>query len=315
MFKFVELYSVPAYNQLSHITTNRRQSMKNIPKEADRWATAVWRKNVEGWQNRNQDHNYRKYLARPAIQKAIRYAQLPDNGKFIDLGCGDGSETAHIRDYLRNEGAGGRLYGFDLQESLISKANETVHEEEAQMINTVFENGHLEDLIEKHGLNHKADNIFSTFLLQELSDAEKHLRLAMRSMRPYLGRGIFALLHPDFGQAMLDKGAIKVNQKLGATEYWRWAGEYPIVEEGGKTFYVPYFHRTLDDYKKLICDHFCDFLYRGFKPTKRTLQISERKKLSPFYGHPGNVYFPEITTVPSTLIFIVGHPRTMPQIF
>lgn len=303
---------MPAYNQQSHITTNRRQSMKNILKKADGWAAAVWNRNVKGWQNRNQDYNYRELLARPAMRKAIRYASLPDNGKFIDLGCGDGSETAHIRDYLRNEGAGGCLYGFDLQKSLIRKANETVHEEEAQMIDTVFEHGRLEALIEKYELSHKADNVFSTFLLQELSDAESHLCLAMRSMRPYLGRGVFVLLHPDFGQAMLDKGAIKINRELGATEHWRWTGEYPIVEEGGGTFYVPYFHRTLDDYKKLICDHFCDFLYRGFKPTKRTLQISERNKLSPFYDHPGNIYFPEITTVPSTLIFIVGHPRTMP---
>lgn len=285
----------------------------DIIRKAEKWASSVWKRNVSRWQNRCQDYNYRQYLVHPAIEEAIGCLNAVKGGLFLDLGCGDGSEMDFITKCLIRQGSFGRFYGFDLQRSLIETAQRKYCERRS--IEMIFNHGSLDSLVRKHELYYSMDRVFSTFLLQELPNANDHLFLAMKSMKPYCGGGVFVLLDPAFGQAMLDKGVINVNEDLGETEYWRWAGEYPIVEENGRTFYVPYFHRNLEDYKKMVLENFGSFLYRQFSLSRTVLKKCNREKISPFYDHTGNVYYPQIKEIPSTLIFIVDQPRSMPQIF
>lgn len=277
-----------------------KESILNI-REANAWAEKVWEENLEGWENRNQDYNYRKLLARPGIQEMLRKLPAVQDGIFVDLGCGDGSEMRHIGNYLAHCGSSGIFYGFDLQADLVMTAASKLHDNAAMKY--LFDFGDLGNLLRKHGLTRVADRIFSTFLIQELSDAESHLRMVSECLREN-GYGVFLLLHPSFGNAMLRKSAIRVNAELKSDSF-EWAGEYPIVEENGGMFYVPYFHRTMRDYKTMFEKFFSLVTFFEKQPTNLVIEKARREKLSPFYDHPGNVYYPEIIRMPSALYFVV----------
>ena len=269
--------------------------------KANMWAAGVWKRVVKSWEIRKQDYNYRRFLARPGIQEALKMLTPVKDGVFLDLGCGDGSEMRHVRRTLAEQGCGGTFFGFDLQQSLIEIAR--IKNRRCAPIEMVFDSGELEDLVESHSLIGKADRVFSTFLLQELSDAEKYFKMSSDCLNEG-GWGVFLFLHPAFGKAILEKGCVHVNKNL-KSKSWRWAGEYPIVEEDGKTFYVPYFHRELDDYLQLARKYFSAVEFLERKPTEKVIRKCERENRSPFYDHPGNVYYPEIVNVHSSLIFMV----------
>ncbi|MFH1182671.1 MAG: methyltransferase domain-containing protein [Candidatus Moraniibacteriota bacterium] len=268
---------------------------------AQDWARKVWEKAVKSWKARSQDYNYRKFLARPAIESSLEGLQPVKNGVFLDLGCGEGDETRHIREFLVKQGSSGTLYGFDQQRELIQIAQE--RKEDRYFITTFYDHGRMEELGEKYCLKGKIHRIFSTFLLQDMPDAESHFEIVFLCLRKG-GRGIFLLVHPDFGKKMLEKGVLKVNTEL-QSRLWKWAAEYPIVEENGKTFYVPYFQRNLADYLKSLRRRFPRVTFSEWRPSAKVIKKCERQHLSPFYDHPGNVYYPEILKIPSTVVFLV----------
>jgi hypothetical protein len=89
-----------------------------------------------------------------------------------------------------------------------------------------------------------------------------------------------------------------------APELWRWAGRYPIVDEPREPFYLPYFHRTVNDYRMA-------FQLAGFS----VLNISEipeagdrillkEKGISPFIPFETNRYWPRIAEEPSALLIV-----------
>ena len=80
---------------------------------------------------------------------------------------------------------------------------------------------------------------------------------------------------------------------------------HDLVEENGKTFFVPYFHRSLEDYLCVARRYFSDVEFFELMPLGETIDLCKREKHSPLYDHPGNVYYPEITQMPSALIFSV----------
>jgi len=268
---------------------------------ANLWVADVWKKAADGWKNRQQDYNYRKFLARPFLENALNFLDPVKGGYFVDLGCGDGSEARRIEKYLTGQGYGGKFFGFDFQQSLIEIAKKKNRKNKS--IEMIFDSGKLNELIRKHELQEKGDLIFSTFLLQEISDAEEYFEFLAICLKKG-GWGISLFLHPAFGTAMLEKGAARVQNDLGKSRQWRWAAEYPIVEESGKTFYVPYFHREINDYLKLARKYFFEVKVFECQPTKKVIQKCKREQLSPFYDHPGNVYYPEIIEMPSSMILM-----------
>lgn len=270
-------------------------------KKADAWAADVWKRGIKNWAGRKQDYNYRRFLARPGMREEIGVIDPIAKGIFLDLGCGDGSEMRHIARFLREKGCGGKFFGFDLQKPLIEIAKSKIRQKKP--IEMVFDFGQLVELTEKHDLAGRVDLIFSTFLLQELADAESYFKLSAGCLKRG-GRGIFLFLHPAFGKAMLKKGAVRVNENL-KSKTWRWAAEYPIVEEGGGTFYVPYFHRELDDYVRLAKKYFSTVDFHEYQPVEKIIRKCKKELLSPFYDHPGNVYYPEIVEIPSAIVFVV----------
>jgi SAM-dependent methyltransferase len=267
---------------------------------ASQWAEDLWKQVADNWRLRKQDLNYRTYVARPGLEEAFKGFWPVKNGIFIDFGCGDGRETQFIQALLENFGNGGIFYGFDFQKSLIRMA-ETLKQKDQNRVFLNFDFGNTEDLLEKYNLYRKVDRIFSTFLLQDLPDIHGHLETCNSCLKKE-GGGIFLLLHPEFGKMMLKKGVIKRNPGLRSSS-WRWAGKYPIVEEEGRTFYVPYFHRSVEDYLALMRRYF-SVRYLEFIPSERIVREAPAKKISPFYDHPGNLYYPEIIKIPSSLFLI-----------
>jgi SAM-dependent methyltransferase len=277
--------------------------IERMTQEADHWAAKVWRKTVSAWEIRKQDYNYRRFVARPAMLDALKQLGPVKNGTFLDLGCGDGNEMRHIGKFLARHGSSGKLYGFDLQQSLIDIARSEIQQK--KLIETIFDYGELPGLVKEHGFWHNIDRIFSTFLLQELSDAEDFFKMSSDCLIDG-GWGIFLLLHPAFGKAMRKKKAVRIQRNLGSLpDRWRWAAKYPIVEEDGKTFYVPYFHRELEDYLGLAQKHFSTIRFLERKPSACAIRKCRRKRLSPFYDHPENAYYPEIIAIPSSLVLMV----------
>lgn len=279
--------------------------MEDLISKANQWAKDVWTRAVPNWENRSQDHNYRDILVRPGIYTALKSIKLKTNGQFLDIGCGEGTETFCIRNLLVQLGYSGVMYAYDPQSHFIGIAENANKPHPA--ISIQFGDGSIDEFLEKYNLSKNVDLVTSIFVLQDLPDIRKHLTDIDRVLSEE-GVGIFLLVHPNFGEAMRKKDAIKIEKSLspqGMNVPWQFVGEYPIVEENGRTFFVPYFHRTVDDYRKYFQKYFSKIDFVGLKPSFQDIKCCERERRSPFYNHDGNVYYPEIVEMESSLVIIV----------
>lgn len=279
--------------------------MEDLILKANQWAQNIWTKAVPKWEKRIQDHSYRDILVRPGIYTALKSIKLKTNGQFLDIGCGEGAETFYIRNLLVQLGYSGIMYAYDPQSHFIGVAENVNKPHPAIPIQ--FGNGSIDEFLEKYNLSKNVDLVTSIFVLQDLPDIHKHLAdvdgvLSEESV------GIFLLVHPNFGEAMRKKGAVKIEESLspqGVNVPWQFVGEYPIVEENGRTFFVPYFQRTVDDYRKYFQKYFSQIDFAGLKPSPQDIKRCERECRSPFYNHDGNIYYPEIVEMESSLVIIV----------
>jgi len=263
---------------------------------AKNFADNLWSEAFLAWYNRRQDHNYRHYLARPAIRQAFRELNLKSKLIMVDLGCAEGTETIFIARTLHQLGLKPKVYGFD------------PHYDKGKHIkvkNIIFERGELTKLLPKYHLQAKVDLLTSIFVLQELPIWDEFLIQICQALKPG-GKALFLLVHPEFGLSLRKKSALIINQKLSKSTDWEFAAAYPIIEERSKAFYLPYFHRSLVLIKSKLEKHFCILKVRGLKPDLETLKYCQRKKISPFINHFGNVYFPEIICQESSLLIIAS---------
>ena len=278
--------------------------MERLLLNAKIWARGLWSEAAKSWEDRNQDHNYRDLLARPGLAERIRELPSYNNGKFLDVGCGEGNETIHLCKVLSKNGSTGRMYGFDTQKSFVNGASKL----EGQDIHCTFGGGDLSYFLQENGLVGNVDLVTSLFVLQNLPGIHEHIYSTGQALRKG-GTALFLLVHPEFGEAMRKKKAAKVNKQLSPSIMsnhhvnWLFAAEYPIVEENEKTFYVPYFQRSEYKYKELFEEYgFKHLECFGLKPDEEVIERAEKEKLSPFYNHEGNIYYPEIVKRESSLI-------------
>lgn len=255
----------------------------------DSWARAIWDKAVPAWNTRVQDRTFREFVARPAIADAVAQLAPVRDSVFADIGCGEGLETALAKGILEEYGWTGVMYAYDPQPSLITRARQ-----EYACADIVFSTGRYDEFLAS--LPRPADLTISQFALQDAPDAESLIENLARTTR---GAAIVTLVHPEFGEAMRPKGACRVNAALRGS--WAWAAEYPIVEPEGRTFYVPYFQRSVDTYREMFKMHFSNVRIDGFRPSSESIATCERERRSPFCNHPGNVYYPEIVQLDSCL--------------
>ncbi|MCC7432761.1 class I SAM-dependent methyltransferase [Candidatus Peregrinibacteria bacterium] len=278
--------------------------MKDYISKANQWAMDVWTRAVPNWEDRSQDHNYRDILARTGIYSALASLGQISNGQFLDIGCGEGAETFYIRDSLAKLGWSGKMFGYDPQSHFIAVAQGANKSQSSIPIQ--FGNGSIDDFLKKYYLSKNVDLLTSIFVLQDLPDIHQYLANVDKALNE-TGTGIFLLVHPNFGEAMKNKDAVKLEDALNILDIdvpWSWVGEYPIVEEEGRTFFVPYFQRTIDEYKNYFSKYFSQIEFVPLKPSPQEVGQSEKEHRSPFYNHSGNFYYPEIIEMESSLIII-----------
>lgn len=262
--------------------------------KAKDWANELWKKSEKDWIDRVQDNNYREYLVRPALEDELSEIHI-NEGVFVDIGCGEGKETYFMKEMLKKKGFR-TFYGFDTNEAFINSANNLFG-------GITFDAGDLYELKNKHNLEESADLIISLFVLQDTPSAMDLVKSCYNLLKKK-GCFLICVVHPQYAEILLKKGAIKINKELEKTseDSYLFAGEYPITEPEKPSFYVPYFHRNLSEYIEIFEKYFHIESVRGLKPTEKLLKKGEEEKISPFYEDSNNVYWKEISEVPSSLI-------------
>lgn len=278
---------------------------ENILVAANDWALSVWQRATENWINRAQDLNYTKYVKNPAVDGAIQNIAPKHDVIFVDVGCGEGFETHHLAETLAAQGNTGVLYGFDPQPSFIETA--TARAEATPAVRTEFFRGQFDDFLKAHHLESQVSIATSLFVLQDTPYADEMLASIAKLLMPG-GHGIFVFLHPAFVAAMDAKGVVHKQPQLnpaGVDVPWNFAAEYPIVEEDGRTFLVPIFDRSLEMYRTMMEKYFSSIEFVDLQPSAEVVARATAEKLSPFYNHAGNIYFPDIVEGPSAVMAVV----------
>ena len=262
--------------------------------KAKYWASKLWKKSEKDWINRMQENNYREYLVRPALENELSDIHV-NKGIAVDIGCGEGKETYFMKEMLKKKGFR-NFYGFDTNKKFINSAKNLFKE-------IVFDVGDFSELTGKYSLVENIDLVTSLFVLQDAPNIEKIIKNVYESLK-IKGSFLSLIVHPQFAEILLKKGAIKSNNNLEKDkgDNYIFAGKYPITEPGRPPFFVPYFHRNLSDYIKLFETYFHIESVRGLKPSDNLLRISQREKISPFYKEKYNVYWKEISEISSSLI-------------
>lgn len=271
---------------------------------AKQWAKNLRNESTKSWKNREQDRNYRKFITRPNLYRILKSLKPLNNGIFLDVGCGDGSETVYLKDCLVKFGNIGKMYGFDPQENFIKIAKKI--KSKNSKLSLHFGDDSFDKFIQKYQIKKSVDLIISIFVLQDIPDINNFLN-NIDGCLSQKGRAIFLLVHPNFAENMLKKDALKINKDLtpdSTKTPWRFAAKYPIVEERGRTFFVPYFHRTIRDYRKIVKKYFRNVKFINLEPSPKDIKICKKQNKSPFYNHKGNVYYPEIIKMNSSLIIL-----------
>lgn len=268
------------------------------PDHAGIWAASLWDDAASRWTEREgQDRNYRLHVVHPAIRKILR-ERFPDGGiRLLDLGCGDGSflDDAENAALLRD----GAYYGVDVSPELVGRAEEKHHGPGRTF-------GIADLAAPGDGLLPGGENAWncalSVFVVQEMPDLTVFFERLWRIAAP--GTCVIVVtVHSAFGGWLRDAGRMP-EAGLDPGEDWRWAGRYPIVDEPREPFYLPYFHRTEEDYRAA-------FERAGFRirDVRGIPDGDERARLraegiSPFIPFETNAYWPRMAEGPSGMLIL-----------
>ncbi len=274
---------------------------------AETWVENVWHDVFSRWSARSgQDKSYRWHVIHPAIVSILKKLYHERHLSILELGCGDGVllDDPETGELVSGEG---RYLGVDLSIELLEKAREYHHEG-----NVSFLQGNLSDndLARKIlGDGSEWDCVLSIFVVQEIPDIESFMGNLSKLLEK-CSRAVIVTVHPDFAEWLEQTGSIQIINELNGLNdnmkpRWRWVGLYPIVDEPDETFYLPHFHRTLEDYRSL--------LNRSGIVVEQVIEIPDKHNelpllvkqgFSPFTPFEKNIYWPRIGEEPSALAII-----------
>ena len=296
--------------------TSREHFRMNVDasiEQAEVWAAKLWRDSVNRWSNRTgQDISYREHVIHPALN-AILHERFHGWGfRLLEVGCGDGFFLGHGVGCAIT-GEGGAYLGIDLSGELIDHARKRCPDPNIGFMRLDISAEYAAEAVRETGT---WDCMQSVFAVQEIPD----LPGMLANLRSIATPGMFVVIvtvHPDFGQWLLDNGHMSRALLAGDngsglalhpdSVSWRWAGTYPIVDEPREPFHLPYFHRTIDDYRAYLAraGFRVDSIRELPDPAHQIPQLVERH-ISPFYNFDTNVYWPRIAEGPSS-IAIIAH--------
>ena len=274
---------------------------------AESWAASLWSAALTRWTVREgQDKSFRQHVVHPVILSVLGGHFPGKKLRILDLGCGDGIllEDQRVAELMED---GGAYLGIDSSEKLITHARNR-----HTAVRDCFLRGNLSDpsLTEVILSRGSAwDCAMSVFVIQEMPDIMPLLN-TLSNVLPPGALAVFVTVHPEFAQWLAGEGRMKKEENLegdaGLSEIrWRWAGYYPIVDEPLEAFYLPYFHRSVDDYGNLLSKSgFVTEKIMEFPDKSCDLPRLIKDGISPFVPFPANLYWPRIVEEPSTLAII-----------
>lgn len=283
-----------------------------VVKRAKEWAESTWAGAVVSWLERSsQDYEYRQHVVEPALSEIIDNLDIDRSSSVVEIGCGDGSHSIFWRNKLNDLGLKSvKIFGFDILETSISKAKEKASGHQ----NITFE---IADVTSENIVNlirnkvGTPDVLVAMFLFQDIPDLDGVLGI-VNSCLNHRGHFITVFVHPDFARHLFEAHYIKRYEEnnfphehiaeTGVVQ-WRFVGSYPIVRQGSFPFYLPYFHRNLDDYYNALTKHKLNIQHK--QPLKLKQSLAEKlkeEKISPFYKNKHNVYWPLIVKEPSSML-------------
>jgi len=276
---------------------------KSYIMKAEFWASSLWEMSRTRWPERvGQDRNYRTQVIHPVLEKLLG-GLFSDGIHIIDLGCGDCSflDDPRFGERIMMDGS---YLGIDISGKLIEKAKSRHKGKEIS-----FLQGDLADLSlasRISGIGKDWNAALSVFVIQEVPDFNTFLK-NLAGIVPPGCLIIVVTVHPQFAEWLLDEDSMWVEKDLnpgsGNGGLWRWAGYYPIVDEPREPFYLPYFHRSIEDYTEA-------FSRAGLKISE-ILSVPDQKHdlpdllergISPFVQFETNLYWPRIAEEPSALV-------------
>ena len=275
--------------------------------KAESWASSLWSDALPRWSGRSgQDKNYRKHVVHPAILSLLRKNFPEGEIRILELGCGDGVflDDTGLKALIDN---GGSYSGIDISSKLVEEARLKHTAENIVFLRVSMADTALFDRIVSQ--NESWNCILSVFAIQEVPDIESMMENLLRIL-PEGVLTVFVTVHPDFGEWLMQEGRMRKEEELASgieqeELQWRWAGYYPIVDEPLEAFYLPYFHRNLEDYRSIFARY-------GFF-TQDIVELPEKKHelpqlvkrgISPFTPFETNLYWPRIGEVPSSIVFL-----------
>lgn len=280
--------------------------------KAKRWAEESWADAVSSWSKRPaQDYAYRKHVVEPSLSKLITKLNLNPSSIVVEIGCGDGAHSIYWRQQLNNLGLDSvRIFGIDLHAPLIIKARENAEgykniSFEAADVNEVKTAKIIHDNVGS------PDVIVAMFLLQDTPNLEGTLKMVKSCLKDR-GHFIVVFVHPDFAAHLFEAGYIKKLEEgyLPAEHItdsgivqWQFVAYYPIAQKNGPPFYLPYFHRSLEDYYKAFKSLNFEIIEKI--PLLLEPNIADKlreEKVSPFYENKWNIYWPLIVKEPSSML-------------
>ena len=276
---------------------------KNYIQKAETWASSLWEMARTRWPERvGQDKNYRKHVVHPVLEKLLR-RWLHCGIRILDLGCGDCSllEDSRFGDRIR---MGGSYLGIDISSELIEKA---VSRHKGKEI--CFLQGDLADPAlagQISGVGKDWNAVLSVFVIQEVPDLDTFLKNLSGIVSPGC-LIIVVTVHPEFAEWLLNEGRMWVEKDLNPGSdnegLWQWAGYYPIVDEPHEPFYLPYFHRSIEDYTEAFSRAGLKVSeIRGIPDRKLDLPSLRERRISPFIQFETNLYWPRIVEEPSAMV-------------
>ncbi|MFC1538933.1 class I SAM-dependent methyltransferase [Candidatus Latescibacterota bacterium] len=272
---------------------------------AEEWVKTVWDEAVLRWSTRSgQDKSFREHVVYPALVKILSNRFRDGGSRLLDLGCGDGIFLKSPENRKLIEG--GAYLGIDVSDELLTQAKK---------IHSAENIGFLQSNLSESGLAEKIKNkgkdwnyALSVFVIQEIPDIETVMKNLTNSVRSgaYV---IIVTVHPDFAAWLKQTGRMPLADGLSGENdthlsLFRWAGYYPIVDEPNESFYLPYFHRTIEDYGTMMDRNGIIMEEIIELPEKKDLAEFIKQGISPFKKFDNNDYWPGICSQPSAIAFI-----------
>lgn len=256
-----------------------------------------------------EEFSYRHWLVKPKLEEfltdfAKRYKSERIN--ILDFGCGNGFFTIKVLSkFFKNSASNITLHGIDISKKLLeefiinSKDNFSSNwcpKIPLDFSKKIYKENELEGIWGHNRV--KYDLILSIFTMHNIENFTNVFE-NLKNLLNKNGEFFFVVVHPEFaswlnGKEAFEKDSI-IYQKDNTKDH-SFVGNYPIPrvdKENKMPFYVPYYHRNMEQWQKLFSQ--CHIEFIGLKPsTKEELQAFKK-------NYRDSVYEPGIYDINSGL--------------